>query len=54
MNARGSYFRSLHETDLPRCPQFGRYRGESGHGGYPAWLPFGILVRTANAQWETS
>src|SRR5258708_34697748 len=19
-----------HETDLPRCPQFGRYRGESG------------------------
>src|SRR5258708_34903176 len=20
-----------HETDLPRCPQFGRDRGESGH-----------------------
>jgi hypothetical protein len=19
-----------HETDLPRCPQFGRYRGEGG------------------------
>ena len=28
-----------HETDLPRCPQFGRYRGESGHGGYERRLP---------------
>ena len=30
---------SWHETDLPRCPQFGRYRGESGHGGYERRLP---------------
>src|ERR1700722_10751274 len=34
-----------HKTDLPRCPQFGRYRGESGHGGYerrlPSWTHFG-------------
>ena len=22
--------RCWHETDLPRCPQFGRYRGDSG------------------------
>src|SRR6266850_7125168 len=28
-----------HETDLPRCPQFGSYRGESGHGGYERRLP---------------
>jgi hypothetical protein len=28
-----------HETDLPRCPQFGSYRGESGHGGYDRRLP---------------
>jgi len=32
-------FRFWHETDLPRCPQFGRYRGESGHGGYERRLP---------------
>jgi hypothetical protein len=31
--------RFLHETDLPRCPQFGRYREESGHGGYERRLP---------------
>ena len=24
-------FRYWHKTDLKRCPQFGRYRGESGH-----------------------
>jgi hypothetical protein len=24
----------------PRCPQFGRYQGESGHGGYERRLPF--------------
>ena len=28
-----------HETDLSRCPQFGRYRGESGHGGCERRLP---------------
>jgi hypothetical protein len=28
-----------HETDLPRCPQFSSYRGESGHGGYERRLP---------------
>src|ERR1700736_6186280 len=27
---RASGFVLWHETDLPRCPQFGRYRGESG------------------------
>ena len=32
-------FRRWHEPDLPRCPQFGRYRGESGHGGYERRLP---------------
>jgi hypothetical protein len=32
-------FRSWHETDLPRCPQFCRYRGESGHGGRERRLP---------------
>ena len=32
-------FRVWHETDLQRCPQFGRYRGESGHGGYERRLP---------------
>ena len=25
-------FGSWHETDHQRCPQFGRYRGESRHG----------------------
>jgi hypothetical protein len=24
-------YRMGHETDMPRCPQFGRYQGESGH-----------------------
>jgi len=28
-----SYVRDRHETDLPRRPQFGRYR-DAGHGGY--------------------
>jgi hypothetical protein len=32
-------FRYWHKTDLPRCPRFGRYRGESGHGGYQRRLP---------------
>jgi hypothetical protein len=32
-------FGCWHETDLPRCPQFGRYREESGHGGYERRLP---------------
>jgi hypothetical protein len=27
---RGRQVGFWHETDLPRCPQFGRYRGESG------------------------
>jgi hypothetical protein len=34
-----------HETDLPPCPQFGRYRGESGHGGYGRRLPSLTLNR---------
>jgi hypothetical protein len=28
-----------HETDLQRCPQFGRYREESGHGRCERQLP---------------
>ncbi len=28
-----------HEPDLPRCPQFCRYRGESRHGSYERRLP---------------
>jgi hypothetical protein len=28
-----------HETDLSRCPQFGRYQGDSGQGGYVRRLP---------------
>ena len=28
-----------HQTDLPRYPQFGRYRGGSGHGGCERRLP---------------
>ena len=34
-----AHFRCWHETDLPRCPQFRRYRGESGHGGFERRLP---------------
>jgi hypothetical protein len=27
-----------HEPDQPRCPLYGRYQGESGHGsGSPVW-----------------
>ena len=32
-------FRYWHETDMARSPQFGRYRGESGHGGCERRLP---------------
>src|ERR1700730_9832596 len=41
-----------HETDLPRCPQFGRYRGESGHGGYERRLP--SLTRLGHAANSTA
>ena len=27
-----AYVASWHETDIPRCPVFGRYRGYSRHG----------------------
>jgi hypothetical protein len=33
------HVRSWDETDLSRCPQFGRYRRDSGHGGYEHRLP---------------
>src|ERR1700720_2915557 len=41
-----------HKTDLPRCPQFGRYRGESGHGGYERRLP--SLTRLGHAANSTA
>jgi hypothetical protein len=40
-----------HETDLPRCPKFGRYREESGHGGYERRLP--SLTQTGNHPFGT-
>jgi hypothetical protein len=39
VSARSSDVGLWYETDLPRCPQFGRYRGESGRGGYERRLP---------------
>jgi hypothetical protein len=40
---------------MARCPQFGRYRGESGHGGYERRLPSlthsdRLLIRFAATQ----
>jgi hypothetical protein len=32
-------FRVWHFSDLTRCPQFGRYRGESRQGDYERRLP---------------
>jgi hypothetical protein len=43
------HVRSWHETDLSRCPQFGRYRRDSGHGGYEHRLPSLTPIRKSRA-----
>ncbi len=44
--------RFWHEPDHQRCPQFGRYRGDSGHGGYERRLPSLTHCRQQDSAWR--
>jgi len=40
------------KPDHQRCPQFGRYRGDSGHGGYERRLPSLTHCRQQASAWR--